>query len=295
VVPEDSATLLIRFAEPSPEQLYDATYHVRVIPSHIWSGRPKESWAGDTAVADLVGSGPYRVAEWRRGEYVRLVADSSAASPPAVRQAVWRFAPDPDAALNLVLSHEADLLETVGSPERAARVARDSALRLVPYPSATYGFLGFQVAGQESLVALLDRAALAGLIRASARQRDAVAGVGILDQPGAVEPVAVLAGAAVLVRAAHHVRGGGDDRVGELFGRGLDARCGGSVVVIGGSASSPWRSATGAELGLGAVLRPPPRPMDSPAASSKPSRRSSEISRQRPSTPTRRNEAGTSS
>jgi peptide/nickel transport system substrate-binding protein len=147
VVPEDSATLLIRFAEPSPEQLYDATYHVRVIPSHIWSGRPKESWAGDTAVADLVGSGPYRVAEWRRGEYVRLVADSSAASPPAVRQAVWRFAPDPDAALNLVLSHEADLLETVGSPERAARVARDSALRLVPYPSATYGFLGFQVAG----------------------------------------------------------------------------------------------------------------------------------------------------
>ncbi len=131
VVPEDSATLLIRFAEPSPEQLCDATYHVRVIPSHIWSGRPKESWAGDTAVADLVGSGPYRVAEWRRGEYVRLVADSSAASPPAVRQAVWRFAPDPDAALNLVLSHEADLLETVGSPERAARVARDSALRLV--------------------------------------------------------------------------------------------------------------------------------------------------------------------
>ena len=147
VVPEDSATLLVRFAEPSPEQLYDATYHVRVIPSHIWSGRPKESWAGDTAVADLVGSGPYRVAEWRRGEYVRLVADTTAASPPAVRQAVWRFAPDPDAALNLVLSHEADLLETVGSPERAARVARDSALRLVPYPSATYGFLGFQVAG----------------------------------------------------------------------------------------------------------------------------------------------------
>lgn len=147
VIPEDSGTVLIRFAEPSPEQLYDATYHVRIIPSHIWSGRPKGSWTGDTAVAHLVGSGPYRVTEWRRGEYVRLVADSSSGPPPGVRQVVWRFARDPDAALNLVLSHEADLMETVGGPERAERVARDTALRLVPYPSATYGFLGFQVAG----------------------------------------------------------------------------------------------------------------------------------------------------
>jgi peptide/nickel transport system substrate-binding protein len=146
VVPEDSATVLVRFAEPSPEQLYDATYHVRIIPAHIWSGRPTDGWAADTAVAHLVGSGPYRVVEWKRGEYVRLVADSSAAGGPVISRLIWRFAPDPDAALNLVLSHEADLLETVGSPDRAERVARDSALRLVPYPSATYGFLGFRIA-----------------------------------------------------------------------------------------------------------------------------------------------------
>ncbi|MFL5515770.1 MAG: ABC transporter substrate-binding protein, partial [Gemmatimonadales bacterium] len=146
VVPEDSATVLIRFSEPSAEQLYDATYHVRIIPSHVWSALPRASWQSDTSVGHLVGSGPYRIAEWKRGEYVRLVADSSAA-PPAVRQAIWRFAADPDAALNLVLSHEADLLETVGGPERAQRVARDTTLRLVPYPSATYGFLGFQIRG----------------------------------------------------------------------------------------------------------------------------------------------------
>jgi len=147
VVPEDSASVLVRFAEPSPEQLYDATYHVRIIPSHIWSATPPASWPSDTSVAHLVGSGPYRIAEWKRGEYVRLVADSAATSPPAVRRAIWRFATDPDAALNLVLSHEADLLETVAGPERAERVAQDSTLRLVPYASATYGFLGFQIGG----------------------------------------------------------------------------------------------------------------------------------------------------
>jgi peptide/nickel transport system substrate-binding protein len=149
VEPEDSATLLIRFTAPSPEQLYDATYHVRIIPRHIWSAEPRAHWAADTAVRHLVGSGPYRVAEWKRGEYVRLVADSAAADPPAVRRVIWRFATDPDAALNLVLSHEADLLETVGGPERAAQVARDSTLRLVAYPSAAYGFLGFRISSGE--------------------------------------------------------------------------------------------------------------------------------------------------
>ena len=148
VEPEDSATVVIRFGEPSPEQLYDATYHVRIIPSHIWAARPRRSWAADTAVGHLVGSGPYRITEWRRGEYVRLVADSTAADPPAIRRAIWRFATDPDAALNLVLSHEADLLETVGGPDRAERVAGDPSLRLVSYPSAAYGFLGFRISGR---------------------------------------------------------------------------------------------------------------------------------------------------
>ncbi len=147
VEPEDSATFLVRFAAPSPEQLYDATYHVRVVPKHVWSSRPKSDWAGDTSIADLVGSGPYRIAEWRRGQFVTLEAATPDGESPAIRRAIWRFAPDPDAALNLVLSHEADLLETVGGPERAARVASDSTLRLVPYASAVYGFLGFKIAG----------------------------------------------------------------------------------------------------------------------------------------------------
>jgi peptide/nickel transport system substrate-binding protein len=147
VLPEDSATVVIRFAEPSAEQLYDATYHVRIIPSHIWSAEPRERWAADTNVAHLVGSGPYRVVEWKRGDHATLQADTTAAVPPVIRRAIWRFAPDPDAALNLVLSHEADLLETAGSAERRERAARDTSLRILSYPSATYGFLGFRIAG----------------------------------------------------------------------------------------------------------------------------------------------------
>ncbi len=147
VVPEDSSRFLIRFAAPSNEQLYDATYHVRVVPSHVWARKPIAAWAEDTAVADLIGSGPYRLTGWRRGQFATLEADTTGGKVPPLRRAVWRFAPDPDAALNLVLSHEADLLESVGSPERASRVAADSTLRLIPYAAAVYGFLGFKIDG----------------------------------------------------------------------------------------------------------------------------------------------------
>jgi peptide/nickel transport system substrate-binding protein len=147
IVTEDSATFRVIFAEPSPEQLYDATYHVRVIPEHIWGPVRREGWAGDTALSKLVGSGPYRVAAWRRGRFLRLEARRSEAV--GIGQVVWRFAPDPDAALNLLLGHEADLMELVGPAARDPRPAADTAFRLMRYPSAAYGFLGFKVAASD--------------------------------------------------------------------------------------------------------------------------------------------------
>lgn len=148
VVPEDSATFLVRFTEPGAEQLYDATYHVRVFPRHVWHSRPRGEWAADTAVALLVGSGSYRATRWVRGQFVELAADSAARPAPGIRRVIWRFTADPDAALNLLQSHEADVLETAIGPERLRRAAADSALALVPYPSAAFGFLGFNLRGR---------------------------------------------------------------------------------------------------------------------------------------------------
>jgi peptide/nickel transport system substrate-binding protein len=146
---EDSATVRIAFTKPSPDQLYDATYHVRVLPRHVWDSIPRARWAADTALSHLVGSGPYRMQDWKRGQFVRLIAESLEAGRkhlPPIRRAIWRFAADPDAALNLILSHEADLMETAGTPERVQRVLRDTSFRVVPYPAAVYGFLAFRVA-----------------------------------------------------------------------------------------------------------------------------------------------------
>jgi peptide/nickel transport system substrate-binding protein len=46
-----------------------------------------------------------------------------------------------------VLSHEADLLESVGGPAQVEQLSGDTTFRQIQYPSAVYGFLGFQLAG----------------------------------------------------------------------------------------------------------------------------------------------------
>lgn len=142
VTAEDSATVLVRFARAYPEQLYDATWHVRIIPAHVWAPIPRDQWAADTGLAHLVGSGRYRVADWTRDQSLRLEADSGSAG---ITRIVWRFVPDPDAAVNLLLAGEADLVEQLGAPSRIARVEADSGAALLRYPSAVYGFLGFRL------------------------------------------------------------------------------------------------------------------------------------------------------
>lgn len=140
---EDSATVLLRFARAYPEQWYDATWHVRILPAHIWQPVPHEQWEGDTALAHVVGSGPYRVAAWVPAQSLRLEAMPDAGT--SIRRVVWRFVPDPDAAVNLLLAGEADMVEQLGPPARVARVAGDTSVRLMRYPSAAYGFLGFRL------------------------------------------------------------------------------------------------------------------------------------------------------
>lgn len=141
----DDSTVLIRFAAPDPEQWYDATAAVRVLPRHLWDSIPRGRWADTPAESRVVGSGPYRLGGWVKGQSLSLERFGAEPSAPEIRRIVWRFTEDQDAALNLLLSHEADLLESIGDSARVARVAADNSITTMSYPSAAYGFLGFNL------------------------------------------------------------------------------------------------------------------------------------------------------
>lgn len=182
----DSNSVTLKFDKVYGEQLYDATWHVRVLPSHIWSKLPTAKWAEDTAITNLVGSGPYKVASWVKGQALTLLADTIGGKRARIGTAVWRFADNPDAALALVLSGEADLMEAAGSPDRVAQVEKDTALNAVRYPAAAVGYLGYRVApiAGKSAGVLSSRAVRRALGMSVNREALAVAAYG----PGTVAP-----------------------------------------------------------------------------------------------------------
>lgn len=86
----DARTVRFSFAAGRPAPLYDIAYGVRIVPKHRWAAKAPASWAAETDLAQFEGSGPYRLQTWQRGQYLRLVADSTAAVQAATDTLVWR-------------------------------------------------------------------------------------------------------------------------------------------------------------------------------------------------------------
>ncbi len=142
----DDYTVDIVFPTAGSEQLYEATFHVRILPRHVWADVESGAWGADTATRRVVGTGPYRLVSWGRPTTLRLEASGINGHDPAIPNLVWTFQNDPDAAANLVLSHEADVMEAM-PPPRIAEAEADPDLQVIRYPSAVYGFLAFNLDG----------------------------------------------------------------------------------------------------------------------------------------------------
>ena len=173
----DEHTVDIVFPAAGPNQLYDATYHVRILPSHVWAGLARGEWLSDTASSRIIGTGPYRLVAWERPTTVRLEAAGMNGHHPSISRLVWAIQGDPDAAANLVLSHEADAMEAV-PPPRLGQVEADPVLRTIRYPSAVYGFLTFNLEAGAGSSPLADRGVRRALAMAIDRQELAEAAVG---------------------------------------------------------------------------------------------------------------------
>jgi peptide/nickel transport system substrate-binding protein len=77
-----------------------------ILPEHLLRGHASLNSVAFNALP--IGSGPYRVAAWKRGDYVTLVANSRYwRGKPHIRQIILRFTPDLATAVTQVQTHEA--------------------------------------------------------------------------------------------------------------------------------------------------------------------------------------------
>ena len=154
---EGDSRVVIRFARVYGEQLYDATYHVQILPEHLVAKIPPDSLASSSFARSPIGSGPYRWDRLEPTEYLQLRAvPDFFLGTPAIEQMVWRFTTSQETRLGMLLSGEADVQEDLIPPVSNLE-------RLSERPATTGG--AFPIDGGE----------LPALQRACPRRHDAAA------------------------------------------------------------------------------------------------------------------------
>jgi len=145
VTTADSATAVFWFRARTPEQFYDATYQLPILPEHIWKGIAPAAWRGSEPAKHPVGSGQYRFVRWVPRAVVELAADTTNyRGAPNLRRVIWSIAPDFNTAVTRFLAGETDFFEVLRR-ENLPEVARHSELRTSQYRGLAYSFALFNL------------------------------------------------------------------------------------------------------------------------------------------------------
>lgn len=150
VTVRDSLTAVYHFARWYPEQLYDATYHTKVLPRHLLDSIPRDRLASSAFARAPVGSGPFRFVRWDAGEGVEVAADTAYfLGRPRLDRVIWRVVPDFGTAVSALIAGDGDAIEILPPPELRARVAAAPSLRLVPYASNGVAYIAFNLRNRD--------------------------------------------------------------------------------------------------------------------------------------------------
>lgn len=146
VTARDSLTAVFAFKQAYPEAFFDAVFHMRVLPRHLLAEIPSEQWSTTPFGRAPVGNGPYRFVSWTPGEHLELAADSTFfLGRPHIQRLIWTFAPDINAAVNMVVAGQADALEFLGFGPNVERARAAKDLVVYPYLGSTYAYLDFNL------------------------------------------------------------------------------------------------------------------------------------------------------
>jgi peptide/nickel transport system substrate-binding protein len=141
----DSTTAVVWYKKRTPEQFYDFVYQVSIVPEHVYGGVPRTQFKTSDVLRKAVGSGRFRFVRWEPGVRLEIAADTANyRSRAKLDRVIWTMSSDGPAAAAKLLSGDADFWEAL-TPDQMTRVAKDSALRVQPYPALQYAFMGMNL------------------------------------------------------------------------------------------------------------------------------------------------------
>ncbi|HYD65783.1 ABC transporter substrate-binding protein [Azospirillum sp.] len=148
----DDLTVFLTTKRPEPS-LPALLAQLAIIPERL-AGAPREAFDSGAAV---VGTGPYRLVRWQRGDAIELAAfDGHWAGPPPWERVSFRVLPKPAARVAALLDGAVQVIAQV-PPADALRLRQDPAVTVVSGLSGRLVYLGLD-SGRDRSPFVTDRA-----------------------------------------------------------------------------------------------------------------------------------------
>jgi peptide/nickel transport system substrate-binding protein len=141
-----------RLYAPFLQQLWSENGNAPILPEHLLAKYNDDKGSFNTAPFNAmpVGSGPFKVVAWNRGQDVRMVANPNFyLGPPKLKEVIYKILPDENTVVTQLQTHELDML-ALGSalkwPEYAALAADpQNGLRAVRVDAFAWSHVDFNL------------------------------------------------------------------------------------------------------------------------------------------------------
>lgn len=98
--------VVITLSEPIPN-IESQLVFLYVLPKHIWEGEDPVEFENEA----MIGSGPFKMVEYRQGEFVHLAANKEHfLTPPKVDEAIFQTFETPDALVQAIKTGQVDMI-----------------------------------------------------------------------------------------------------------------------------------------------------------------------------------------
>jgi len=141
----DSLTAVVWFKRRMPQQFFQATYHMYIMPEHRLSKIPFDKLEADSITQAPIGSGRFRFAKRVPQQSVELVSDTGNYRGRAkLDRVTFAISSDASAAILSVFGGQADFYEKL-RVEDLPTVARTPSLRAQAFSQSMYAYLSFNL------------------------------------------------------------------------------------------------------------------------------------------------------
>ncbi len=98
---------------PFLQQLWSENGNAPILPEHLLAKYNDDKGSFNTAAYNSlpIGSGPFKIVAWNRGQDVRMVANPNFyLGPPRLKEVIYKILPDENTAVTQLQTHELDML-----------------------------------------------------------------------------------------------------------------------------------------------------------------------------------------